>query len=91
MRVSSHCSMQMAGVTLLAFLIGGCGGGISIVIRPQPSECFRENVVGADCFTRQSFVSVCEEDVFGFVTCYDDVVIDVVCDQVVVDSYLVCD
>ena len=80
-----------AVVAVLLTLITGCGGGISIVIRPQPSECFRQDVVDVGCRTRQSVVSVCEEDFFGFVYCYDDYVIDVVCDEIVVDSYLICD
>ena len=78
-------------VPVVLMLIAGCGSGISIVIRPQPSECFRQDVVDVDCYTRRSVVSVCQEDFSGFVYCYDDYVIDVVCDEIVVDSYLICD
>ncbi|MGB2987897.1 MAG: hypothetical protein WBE26_18670 [Phycisphaerae bacterium] len=81
----------VTAATPLLILLAGCGSGISIVIRPQPSECFRQDVVDVGCRTRQSVVSVCEEDFFGFVYCYDDYVIDVVCDEIVVDSYLICD
>ena len=81
----------VAALMVVLVLIAGCGSGISIVIRPQPSECFRQNVVDVGCRTRQTIVSVCEEDFFGFVYCYDDVVIDVICDEIVVDSYLICD
>jgi len=86
-----HIRSVAAMITVILILIGGCGSGISIVVRPQPSECFRQDVVDVDCYTRRSVVSVCEEDFFGFVYCYDDLVIDVVCDEIVVDSYLICD
>lgn len=80
----------VAVFTVLLILIAGCGSGISIVVRPQPSECFRQDVVDVGCRTRQSVVSVCEEDFFGDLYCYDDVVVDVLCDEIVVDSYLIC-
>ncbi len=90
MRGSSVRS-AVAVVTVILILTAGCGSGISLVIRPQPSECFQQDVVDVGCRTRQTIVSVCEEDFFGFVDCYDDVVIDVLCEEIVVDSFLICE
>jgi len=69
----------------------GCGSEFSVSLRPQPTDCFRQDVIDTGCFTRESVVTFCEEDFFGFLQCIDDVVVDVVCEDVVVDSFLVCE
>ncbi len=65
------------------------GGGVTIII-DRPTECYQEDVIATDCFTQQTLVTYCEEDFFGFVDCYDEVVLELVCEDVVVDSFLVC-
>ena len=44
----------VALIATLLILVAGCGSGISIVVRPQPSESFRQDVVDVDCYTRRS-------------------------------------
>lgn len=71
--------------------VAGCGSGFSIVIRPQPEDCYRQDVIETGCYPLETVVTFCEEDFWGILHCYDDVVMDVVCEDVVVDSYLICD
>ncbi len=89
-------------LVLLAPWISGCPGAVSAVldvldeggltiIIDRPTECFQEDVIATDCFTQETLVTVCEEDFFGFVDCYDELVIELVCEDVVVDSFLVCE
>jgi hypothetical protein len=71
-------------------LAGGCGG-FAVILPSVPEECFQEDVVATDCFTETRFVEVCEEDFFGYITCYDEAVVDVYCEDVLLDSYIVCE
>ena len=96
-------SIRVLGVLLLPLLgIGasGCGDGFSILINglgaalpvvDRPEQCFREDLVVTDCFSQETLVTICEEDFFGFLDCFDELIIEVVCEDVVLDSFLVCD
>ena len=80
-----------AGVVVV--LAGGCGG-FTIVVPDVPTDCFQEDVVGEECFTEITTIEVCDEicDFFGcYEDCYLEDVVDVYCQDVIVDSYIICD
>lgn len=92
---SRHAPLASA---IAALGLWGCGGvDLSSVV--LPTECFTEDVVATDCFAETTFVTVCEdvcvEDVFGFVDCFtecfDEPIVEVYCEDFLVDSYLVCE
>lgn len=83
-----------------ALTLGGLGcGGVNLGSVILPTDCFTEDVVETGCFTETTFVTVCEdvcvEDVFGFVDCFtecfDEPIVEVFCEDILVDSYLVCE
>ena len=88
---------SLAGALALA-AAAGCDGGVIVGLDVLPSECFTEDVVETGCFTETTFITVCdtvcEEDIFGFVECFDECfdepVVEVICEDVVVDTFLVC-
>lgn len=78
--------LQRVGVLgVAAALAVGCDGTFSVILSP-PDQCFQQDLVETDCFTRETVQTFCDD--FG---CYDEVVIEEICDDVVVDSFLVCD
>lgn len=74
----------------LSAIIEVIGDGVTIVI-DRPTECFQEGLVETDCFTQETLVTVCEEDFFGFEECFDELVFEVVCEEVLVDTFLICE
>ena len=96
-------TIQRFGI-FLAFVLtlgpSGCGGlsilldtledGVTIVVE-RPEECFLEDIVDTDCFPQETLVTICEEDFFGFVECFDELIIELVCEDVIIDTFLTCD
>ena len=66
------------------------GDGITIVIE-RPTECFEEQLIGTECFTQETLVTVCEEDIFGSLDCFDELIIEVVCEDVIIETFLICE
>ena len=73
---------------LAAALAGGCDGSLSLVLAP-PERCFQQDVIETGCTTQETVVTYCD-DPFGLF-CYDELIIEEICGDVIVDSFLVCE
>ncbi len=70
--------------------VDNAGDGFLLVVE-RPEECFQQDLIEEDCFAEETVVTYCEEDIFGFLDCFDEVIFEIFCEDVIVDSFLVCE
>lgn len=87
----------------LVIVAMGCDGGLSITLDPGngnsnciqqdviEEQCFLEEVVAEECYEDAYFVEVCDEIFPGVFDCYDELVVETVCEDVVIDVVEVCE
>jgi len=89
--MKANGTREAIGVLCLAAAVlamVGCDGSLSLVLAP-PEQCFQQDVVQTGCTTQETIVTYCD-DPFGLF-CYDELIIEEICGDVIVDSFLVCE
>lgn len=94
-------ALQYVVLVSFALLVGGCdgglsvtlvsgaGGGVTCVLQDEIElQCHFDDVIAEECFDQEVLVEEC--DFFG-IFCTQEIVIETVCEDVVVDVIEVCE